>query len=74
MTKKDQDTKNQDYDRFLKIDQLSEWLQNSESTIRDWIYKRQIPFKKIGGLIRFNRSEIELWINKGNDQEHSFQK
>ncbi len=46
------------------IKQTSEKLNVSEKTIRDWVYKRQIPFKKIGKLVRFHPSEIHQWIEE----------
>jgi excisionase family DNA binding protein len=55
------------FDNLITILQLSQWTQVPEKTIRDWVYKRKIPFKKVGRHIRFLKSEIELWIQKGND-------
>lgn len=40
-------------------------LSVSQKTLRDWIYKKQIPFKKLGNLVRFVPSEIQKWIEKG---------
>jgi len=39
-------------------------LQIPVKTIRDWTFKRQIPFKKVGRAVRFLPSEIEHWINQ----------
>lgn len=39
-------------------------LSVSEKTLRDWVYKRQVPFKKVGNLVRFNPSEIHQWIEE----------
>lgn len=46
------------------IAKLSEMLSIPEGTIRDWVYKRQIPFKKIGRHVRFEPSEIRRWMDK----------
>ena len=35
-----------------------------EGTLRDWVYKRRIPFKKIGNLIRFDPREVRSWIDE----------
>lgn len=51
---------------FWNIRQLSQQLNISEKTIRDWVFKRQIPFKKIGKLVRFDPSEIHQWIEERN--------
>lgn len=33
-------------------------------TLRDWVYKRRIPFKKIGNLVRFDPRELRSWIDE----------
>jgi excisionase family DNA binding protein len=53
-------------EQLLNIEDLSTWLMISEKTLRDWVYKRQIPFKKVGNLIRFVPSEIHRWIEERN--------
>lgn len=52
------------FENLLTYDQLSDLLRVSVKTLRDWVYKRKIPFLKVGKLIRFKRSEIELWITR----------
>lgn len=54
-----------DNQHLVTIAQLSRALQIPEKTLRDWVYKRQIPFLKVGKLIRFRVSEIESWISQG---------
>lgn len=49
---------------FLTITQLSDLLQVPVKTIRDWVYKRKIPFKRVGRLIRFYEKDIMTWINR----------
>jgi len=34
------------------------------ATIRDWIYKRQIPFKKVGRHVRFDPLDIRKWLEE----------
>ena len=46
------------------IRKTSLMLSVAEKTLRDWVYKRQIPFKKVGHLVRFNPSEINVWIQE----------
>jgi len=53
------------FENLITVNEISEWLRVPKKTIRDWVYKRKIPFKKVGNHIRFARSEIKLWINKG---------
>ena len=47
---------------FMSTKQLSEQLSVAEGTIRDWVYRRRIPFHKINGLVRFDVAEIRNWI------------
>jgi excisionase family DNA binding protein len=50
---------------LLCIDELAGNLKVTEQTIRKWIFKRQIPFVKIGKVIRFRPSKIDQWIDSG---------
>lgn len=53
--------------KLWSIKTLSRFLDDvPEATIRDWVYKRQIPFRKVRGLIRFVPFEIFEWIKKGD--------
>lgn len=54
--------------QLLTIKQLSKYLSVSVPTIRDWVYKRQIPFAKLGRLVRFDPLDIRKWLNeRGRD-------
>ena len=48
------------------IHKTSQMLSVAEKTLRDWVHKRRIPFKKVGKLIRFIPSEIRHWIEENN--------
>jgi excisionase family DNA binding protein len=41
--------------------QVAEFLGVRPSTVRDWVYKRKIPFRKAGESLRFDPEEIERW-------------
>ena len=43
---------------LLTIQAVSEWLSIPEKTIRHYVYRRMIPFIKIGGQIRFREEDI----------------
>lgn len=59
------DSSGQFFDNPLwDIHQAAYYLSVSNKTLRDWVYKRQIPFKKVGNLVRFNPSEIQRWIEE----------
>lgn len=52
---------------FLDIPQLAKYLDAKPGTIRSWVFKRQIPFVKIGVLVRFERAAIDDWLE---DRRH----
>lgn len=58
----------------LKIKDVSELLNVSETTIRRWLADNKIPAYKINSQYRFSRSEVEDWVLKqkvGNTKEPS---
>lgn len=53
-------------ERLLTLKQAAEWLQVPAS----WIYQRthagateKIPFIKLGRLVRFDRAELQGWLD-----------
>lgn len=50
--------------QLLSIDRLAEYLDVPPATIRDWCYKRQIPFVKVGRLVRFIPSDVQRWLSE----------
>ena len=50
--------------QLLSIDRLAEYLDVPPATIRDWVYKRQIPFVKVGRLVRFHPSDVQRWLSE----------
>jgi len=53
--------------RLWSIGDVSTFLAVSVSTIRDWVYKRKIPYIKVGRHIRFRPSDIEIWLKNGGN-------
>lgn len=53
-------------DRWIGINELSEYLGVSTDTIRNWIKKTNIPAHKIGKLWKFKLSEVDAWVKSGN--------
>lgn len=43
---------------------LSEFLDVPAMTIKDWCYKRQIPFVKVGRHVRFRPSDVQKWLEE----------
>lgn len=52
------------FDNLLTIKDLSKFLNVPEATIRDWVYKKKIPFRKLGRLIRFHPLDIQKWLEE----------
>lgn len=46
-------------DKLIDIKELCEWLNIKESHVRSMIYFNEIPYLKIGHLLRFHPSTIE---------------
>ena len=51
---------------LLGVGQVAEMLKLSIATIRKWVLKGYIPYKKIGKAVRFSASEIEDWARSKN--------
>ncbi len=49
---------------FMNITELSECLSVKRSTLYRMVQRGAIPCFKFGRLLRFKRSEIDLWVEK----------
>ena len=57
---------------FITINQLSELLKIKKSTVYSWVYQRKIPYIKVGRLVRFDLSEIEIWIKDNTVEQYKY--
>jgi excisionase family DNA binding protein len=48
--------------RYVNPQELSEYLGLSKGTLYVWVCRRQIPYLKVGKLLRFDLKEIEGWL------------
>ncbi len=48
--------------KLISITQLSAIISVKPKTIYDWTHKQQIPYVKMGRLLRFDLNDIERWI------------
>jgi excisionase family DNA binding protein len=53
--------RNEKEPEFVSIKTLSILLDIPERTLRTWVYKRKIPYYKVGKLVRFDLSKIRTW-------------
>jgi len=47
---------------LLTVQEVAEMLKISVSTLYRWVHKREIPFVKLGGKLRFNEDEIKTFV------------
>lgn len=56
-------SKGMQVEEYLDVDELARRIHTEPKTIRDWVHKKKIPFKKLPtGSIRFSWHEVEAWI------------
>jgi len=48
--------------RYLNINELSEYIGIPKGTLYVWVCQKRIPFAKISNLLRFDIREIDNWI------------
>jgi len=58
--------------RLLNINELSEYIGLSTSTIYSWVSQRRIPFVKCGRLTKFDLQRIDEWIKESSVEEKKF--
>ncbi|MFO8234297.1 MAG: helix-turn-helix domain-containing protein [Bacteroidales bacterium] len=58
-------------DRFMKLDELVEYLPErpSKATVYRWVSQRKIPVHKEGKSILFKKSEINKWLKNGRSMQ-----
>ena len=47
---------------LIAISEVSLWLGVSTKTVYGWIHTRQIPFVKVGRLVKFQTNDISAWV------------
>ena len=50
---------------LFKIEEVSERLNVSASTVRSWIHQKKIPITKLGRAVRIRSDIVEMIINSG---------
>jgi excisionase family DNA binding protein len=53
---------------FSTINEIAEYLKLKPSTLYAMVAKKKIPYYRLGKLLRFKKSEIDLWM-EGNKKE-----
>lgn len=47
---------------LMNIDKLSQYLGIKKSSLYSMVEKREIPYYKIGRLVRFKKADIDAWV------------
>jgi len=50
--------------RLLIVKEASEYLGITENALYCMVYRRQIPFVKIGKRLKFDKIDLDKWIEK----------
>jgi excisionase family DNA binding protein len=48
--------------RLIDVPAAADRLGTTERHVRELIYRREIPYTKVGRLVRFDTDELETWI------------
>lgn len=48
--------------RLMNIEDLAHYLRLRKQTIYNWLHQRKISGMKVGGVWRFDRKEVDLWL------------
>jgi excisionase family DNA binding protein len=48
--------------RLIDVDELADYLRLKKQTIYNWLHQGKISGVKIGGVWRFDRREVNLWL------------
>ena len=63
MTDKSKEIPNTD-NGLWTMEDVAEYLHLKPATIQDKVFKRSIPFIKLGGAVRFRKEDIDRWIEE----------
>jgi len=56
-------------ENLMSVDEAAEFLCVAPKTIRNWQYKRRLPYVKIFGAVRFRRADLESLIEQGYKEQ-----
>ena len=51
---------------LIKIKEVAEMMAMNPTSIYKLVYRKAIPYIKIGGALRFDRDKIIAWINQNS--------
>ena len=57
--------------RFIGIVELSQYIDISQDALRSWVWRKEIPYFKVGRLVKFDILEIDKWLKDKRVKELS---
>lgn len=57
--------------RFVGINELAKYLDVSINTLRYWVWRKEIPYFKVGKSVKFDIIEINDWLKDKKVKELS---
>ncbi|MEW5758121.1 MAG: helix-turn-helix domain-containing protein [Candidatus Omnitrophota bacterium] len=48
--------------KLLNIDELADYLRLRKQTIYNWLHEGKISGIKVGGVWRFDKKEVDIWL------------
>lgn len=58
-------------DRWLSVDEISDYLGISKDTVYTWISAKGMPAHRVGRLWKFKREEVDGWVKSGGAADRS---
>lgn len=52
-------------DRWLSVDEITEYLGVSRDTVYNWIATRSMPAHRVGRLWKFKKEAVDAWVESG---------
>ena len=59
--------------RLLNIGEASEYLGIPVNTLRCWCSRKAIPYIKLGRMVRFDITQLEVWIKERMIEPRDFE-
>ncbi len=48
--------------QYLNVAATAEYLGTTERHVRELVYKRNVPYHKVGRLLRFDLDDLDAWM------------
>lgn len=52
-------------DRWLSVDEITEYISIKRDTVYKWISDKNIPTHRVGRLWKFLKEEVDDWVKSG---------